>query len=274
MPRKRREESNARISEGLQLRIENLAEMFWSSSRSRMARDLDVDQSTISKVLTRKQEPSAKFLERLAAWPGVNVVWLFTGQGEPQVQGGTRPAVGPFRPVLDDLLPGPLSEHQHRMTGISYPVAAAFDTASSYWYRVPANAPVTIAQVAVQAGDLLLMETEPGWTRKGDFVAGKFCGFRVGRGKGAVELGRVDIISKTTTFDTYEQYKVIRFAEPKEEAWLIVPANASGQKEAKRSVPGMHLALSQVACVCIKLERPLIREARRGEASPPVSERS
>src|SRR5687768_838472 len=116
MPRKTREKSKARISDGLQARIMRLSKLVWASNRTQMARDVGTDQSTVSKVLAGKQEPSARFLEGLATCSRVNAVWLFTGQGEPLIQGGTHAASGLFRPLLDELLPGPPKEHRSQLT--------------------------------------------------------------------------------------------------------------------------------------------------------------
>src|SRR3954453_1774859 len=94
----KKEESGANISRELLARIVELSELVWHGNRSQMGRDLEVDQSAISKVLAGKQQPGAKFLERLATWPGVNVGWLFLGQGDPGLEGGLLPGGGEVSP--------------------------------------------------------------------------------------------------------------------------------------------------------------------------------
>ena len=181
------------VSPALHKRVVQLSELLWQGNRSLMERMLGVDQPTISRVLLGKQKTSAKLLEKLATYPGVNVAWLLLGQGEPLAEGGQRPGVGRFRPLVEELLPGPLGEHEERLTGVSYPIAAAYDSPSSYWYRVPEDSPVTKKGAGrVLAHDLMLMETDARWTRKADAVFGKFCGFRIKKGKrDRVVLGRV-----------------------------------------------------------------------------------
>lgn len=263
MARKPRKESTATISTGLHARIVRLSELVWGGNRSQMGRDLGVDQSAISKVLAGKQEPSAKLLEKLASHPRVNSVWLFTGVGEPLIEGGLRPGVGGYCPLLDELLPGPLAEHRDRLSGVSYPVASPFDTPTSYWYRVPANTPVTISDHKVQGGDLFLIETDPTWTHKSAAVLGKFCGFPVKKGKKeAVELWWVDAYDHSTSMEGYEQYRVDTFKQG-DKTWLIVPLDANGEENARQSLDGVCLTLDKIVCVGVKLERPFVKNIQR-----------
>src|SRR4051794_39269227 len=60
----------ASVSPALIERIRNLATRIWNDRQSQMARDLDIDQASISRVLAGKQQPGAKLLEKLATWPG------------------------------------------------------------------------------------------------------------------------------------------------------------------------------------------------------------
>lgn len=263
MAKKQGNEERADISPEFHQRIVKLSTLLWEGNRSKMARDVGIDQPTISRVLAGEQKPSAKLLENLAARPEVNVGWLFLGEGEPLLTQGMRAGVGGYRPLLDELLPGPLHDHRDRLAGVSYPVAAAFDTPTSYWYRVPANSPATTSEYKVKAGDLMLMETDPAWTRKVSSVAGRFCVFPVRRGKKeVVELWWIDEFNKMTPFDAYKQYRVDTFTKPIEETWLIVSGEGDGEEEARRSVPGLHKSLEQIVSACVKLERPFMKAAR------------
>ena len=262
MVRKKREESSSRISDGLHARIVRLSQLLWADNRTRMARDVGSDQSTISKVLAGKQEPSAKLLEMLAANPRVNPVWLFTGEGEPLVEVGVRPGLGAFRPLLDELLPGTLDEHRDRLSGVSYPVSAAFDSPTSYWLSVRANSPITKSAHRIKGGDLLLEETHTDWTRRVAAATGRFCGFAIGEGKAeSVRLGYVDTFDHAPLDEGYEQYRIDLF-EGSDKHWLIVPADAEGEKNARRALSGVCLSLERVVCVCIKLERTFGKEIR------------
>ncbi len=265
MARKRRAESGANISAALHARILELSELVWRGNRSQMGRDLDVDQSAMSKVLAGKQQPSAKLLEKLAAWPGINIGWLFRGDGEPLLEDGMRPGVGQFRPLIDELLPGAPEEHPDRLTGISYPVSAAFHSPTSYWYRLSRRSPVVASCPTVLEGDQMLIETGEKWTRRWGAVLGMYCAFRLGKGRRErVLLGKVDKIGNAY-FYQYEIYKVNIFSEPAD-AWLIVADTPAGIEEGRRAVSGTCLLMEQVAGVCVLLVRPFARQ--RAEDRP------
>jgi transcriptional regulator with XRE-family HTH domain len=261
MIRKGRDEDRADISPELHARIVELSNLVWEGNRSRMARDVDIDQPTISRVLTGQQKPSAKLLEKLATWPGVNVGWFLLGQGEPVLAPGMQAGVGGYRPLLDELLPGPLAEHGDRLSGVSYPVAAAFDTKTSYWYRVQPKSPVTRSNHKVGVGDLLLVETDATWTRRGDAVLGKFCVFNIPAGKKRIALlAHVSSWCKSNPpMDPFEQYKVDTFGEPGEVS-LIIPEAGKEEESADLSLSGMCVSLDQVVGACLKLERAFVRE--------------
>lgn len=264
MPRKPRDESKATVSTGLRTRIVTLSELGWGGNRSQMSRDLDLDLSTISKVLGNKQEPTAKLLERLAAWPAFNPGYLFFGHGQPLVMASPRSSFGPFRPVLDQLVLGPPEEHSGCLTSIGYPVAPAFDTPSSFWFRVLPNSPITMAKeinYGVRGNDLMLMDTHSKWTRSADAVAGRFCGYLFGSGKRQrVILAFVDGWDQAGPLERYKHHRV-RFFDEVEEMNLIVGEDAAAEQAALRSITGPSLTLERVACVCLKLERPFVKGA-------------
>lgn len=261
MSRKKKKPDGANASAELHARIVELSKLVWLGNQSHMARDLGIDQAAICRVLAGDQRPSAKFLEMLATHRDVNVAWLFRGQGKPLIEDRMRPAVGLFRPLVDELLHDRLRESD-RLTGISYPIAAAFMTATSYWYRVPANSPVTKSDYLIRAGDFMLMETDADWTQKAAAVCGTFCGFKTGETENAFLLGYVDYYSQSTTFEGYEQYRVDTFDGRKGEVNLIIPETASAEREARRAIGGLCLTLNQVVCVCTKLERSFANTSR------------
>jgi transcriptional regulator with XRE-family HTH domain len=258
MARKRRQESGAKISTDLHARIVLLSELLWQANRSQMARDLDTDQSAMSRILSAKQQPGAKLLERLATWPSVNVGWLFLGQGEPILPEGLRPGVGQFLPLAEELLPGQPDEHRERLTQVSYPVAAAFYSPTAYWYRLPPKSAVARECPDVLVGDHMLIETDAKWTRRWGAVIGKFCAFRLGKGRRErVLLGRVEPTGNEY-FAEYETFRVEIFGE-EGDAWLVVADTPAGVGAGRRAVPGEAIVLEQVVGVGVLLERPFER---------------
>src|SRR5262245_9271107 len=128
MGRRRGSKTQALVTTEFQARLAKLAELVWRGNQSQMQRDLGIDQSSLSKVLAAKQQPSAALVERLANWKGVNPGWLLCGKGEPLLEGPFSPGVGLYRPLLDELIPGPLAEFTALTKGDSYPVAGAHYT--------------------------------------------------------------------------------------------------------------------------------------------------
>lgn len=64
-------------------RIDFLLGKLWNRNQSTMARDLGLNQSTISTVLSGKREPGAKLIQALSAHPAINARWLVEGTGSP-----------------------------------------------------------------------------------------------------------------------------------------------------------------------------------------------
>lgn len=261
---RRRDDHRDGISSELRARIAKLAGLVWQRNQSRMGRDLKTDQAAISRILAGKQQPSAKLLEKLASRPGVNVAWLFLGHGEPLVATNLQTSVGQFRPLLDDLLPGPLTDNTDRLSGLSYPIAAPFHSETCYWYRIPDDSPITRGRQDVLAGDMMLMETHQLWTNKLHTVLGRFCGLSVGAGKSQKTI-LVSVNAFTTEyFENYEQYYIDSFGELGD-AWLICPTDLSGIDSAAHRVRGARFALANVVCVCARLERTF--NAKRTQAA-------
>jgi transcriptional regulator with XRE-family HTH domain len=246
------------ISPDLLARIVRLSELTWKGNRSQMGRDLGIDQAAVSRVLAGKQQPSAKLLERLATWPGVNVVWLLSGHGQPLIEGGARAGDGPDLPLVEELLPGPPGDHPERLSGAGHPVAPRFHSPTAYWYRVQAGTPLTRDRKDLVAGDLLFMEAGEAWTRRAEAVRGRLCGFRVRTGRKERVLWGAVSLAPDAYFESYEPYRVDLFGEAGQ-AVLVIPDAPSGLEEARRAASGACLTLDQVACVCVRLERTFAR---------------
>lgn len=246
MKRRRTDKSGARISEALLSRIIALCDLVWQGNRSRMSRDLGIDQAAMSRILAAKQQPGAKMLEKLAAWEGLDVGWLFTGKGEPLLREGMRAGIGLYLPLFDQILAGPPTEHKDRLTGLSYPVAAAHFSETAYWYRVPLGAPVTNQRMGVLGGDLLLMESDTSYMARPAMLLDRFCGIQ---SRNRQLLGHVNGVPDVVD-DDYEAAKVDMFGVS-QITYLVISGD---QKLAKQGVSDC-LSLTQVTCVCRKLER-------------------
>jgi hypothetical protein len=250
--RRDREDQASQLTERMQL----IAERVWHGNQARMADELDVSPPVISRVLSGKQPPTGKLLAALLRrHPEVNLHWLLSGQGEPFVEPGGAAGGGRLRPVVDKLLPGPPKEHPGLLSGLGYPVAAAFDAPSRYWYRVPDGAAVLKAPEQVDSDDLLLVETDERWTRRWGDVIGKFCAFRRGKGRRErILLGKVEP-TRNVYIEDYETFRVEIFGE-EGGAWLVVADTPAGVEAGRRAVSGDVIVLEQVVGVCVLLERP------------------
>lgn len=270
MGRKPASESSALVTDGFQDRIIHLAELIWKGNRSQMGRDLGVDQSSLSKVLASKQQPSAALIERLANWKGVNPGWLLCGKGEPLLEGPFSPGVGLYRPLLDELIPGPLAEFPAASKGVSYPVAAAHYTETNYWLRVPPRHPVTVKnsesvlnQSGVNVHDLLLMETDPAWTRSAPRVRGKLVALLVGDAHATnrrMVFGKVGPDSEPVYAELSGVQDInpvtVYAGEKAERVWLVVPGDREAVRQAAAALKGEVVTLEQIIAVRVCLLRP------------------
>jgi len=171
------------------------------------------------------------------------------------VSGGGR-----MRPVVDVLLPGPPQEHLALVSGLGYPVAVEFHSTTSYFYRVPAAAPVVASDEKVAAGDKLMIETGAKFTRRLDAILGRLCAFRVGAGRRQrVALGKVAAISQVY-FEAYERFAVNFFGQPLAEAWLLVADTAADLRTARQGLSGLCLEMADVMGVCTILERAFSKQ--------------
>jgi hypothetical protein len=237
-----------------------LAKLLWEGNQARMADGLGVSPPVISRVLAGQQQPTGKLLAALAGRADINLRWVLTGEGEPVLEPGMGPGRGRFLPVVDGLLTGPPGEQPHLLSGTSYPVAEAFYSASSYWYRIPAGARVIASDEMIAVGDKLLMESDEKLTRRSGAVLGRFCGIRVRAGnRENVVLAKVNSASEVY-FEPCSQFCVDTFGDLGE-LWLIVPepgagagAGAAARGLTKRKEATV-VGLESIACVCMRLDR-------------------
>lgn len=128
---------------------------------------------------------------------------------------------------------------------------------------MPANDPVTFG-TDVRVGDLLLMETDPRWTRSAERVQGKLVAVITGdvpagrrravlatvRGGEMPSFGWLEAVS--------ELYSVLLHqakGDP-DPAWLVVPGDRTAAQEAASNLEGEILTLDRVVAVRVNLGRP------------------
>jgi hypothetical protein len=255
MKRRRLESSESNLRE----RVIKLAELVWHQNQSRMARDLGLDQASISRLVGRSQQPSAQVLEALANWPGVNVVWLFTGLGDPL--GSVAASGGRYRPITDQLLSGPPDDHREMLSGYGGPVAEAFFSTTNYWFRVPAGS--GLGRCSICAGDLLLMETDPKSTRDWGVVLGKLCGIRMARRDPArLILAHIRDSAESNPFeDAFQIFPMEVYGRGGSSpfapgtARFLVPGPRGELPSHRRRKGARFFVVEDIASVCLRLER-------------------
>jgi hypothetical protein len=253
MARKRTTEDLAGDVPPLTRRIIQLAKLIWGGNKSRMAKALGISHPVLSRVLRAQQEPPGKLLEALARWPGVNLRWLFAGEGEPLSDRNLWAGGGRFLPIADRLLPGAPGAHPELHTWTSLPVAEALYSQTAYWFRLPGDHPVIKAKATkVKPGDYLLVETATAWTRKRDSVRGRLCALRVNR-PGGQEVILGDIDRDADPFEGYHRVETCgQFADAR-----FLPEEAGGEDVIDLAQKVVHFRFPQVVGVCIKLDRIL-----------------
>lgn len=166
------------------LRMVWLLEHVWYNNVTQMARDLDVSQTALSRVLAG-QMPSGKMLEGLGSRVDINLRWLLTGQGEPLAQPG-RSIGGVCWPLVTRLLPGEPHDFPELLGHMTLPAASPFLLESAYWYQVAADAPIVVDKTSgVDVGDYLLIEASARWRRL-EVYRGRLVVLRSGNGNEAI----------------------------------------------------------------------------------------
>jgi hypothetical protein len=158
-------------------RIERLLRERWKDNQRRMAAEVGISQTSISKVVRGEQPPGLKFLLAVAKVPGLNPVWVLEGTGEPySTPDASRAGDGKSLPVSRVILPGPAQEYQHLLTELRLELAGRAGP-TMYALVVQPEEPVTRwARLKLSAGDYLLMDTDSEvWRTNPQILAGRLC---------------------------------------------------------------------------------------------------
>src|SRR5581483_10391369 len=208
MGRKREQKESGEPLSPLAQRIKHLCDELWGGNKSEMGRELGISHPVMSRVLAGTQPPPGKLLEALAKREGMNLRWLFAGEGDFRGEQGTGAGGGHFCPIASSLLPGKPADHPERLTFTTLPVASAFYSETAYWYRVGPEHPIVKARPArVAQGDFLLIETSDQWTCRPEAFRGRLVVVRIygPRESGNVALGVVgpeeDYFAEGARFD-------------------------------------------------------------------------
>ena len=169
----------------------------WADNRTAMARDCACSHTVLIKIANGDRQPGRDLLERIAQHPKVSPAWIFSGEGEPLVA-EKQESTADGRPlkISTTLLPGPLEDHKDLLTAKSLAVSGAIHSPSRYAYQVAPNEPLVLdCDVAVLAGDLLIIESDPTvWQRNVLSLDDKICAIRIGEeGSASVVLDIVDV---------------------------------------------------------------------------------
>jgi transcriptional regulator with XRE-family HTH domain len=144
-------------------RFEWVLQHFFGDSITGMASALGVSHTALSRVTNHGQLPSATMIEGLARLGQVNLDWLL-GVDESSTQGR---ATQNYVVVCDHLLVVPPSTCPEVFTALGLPTASPFHLHDPYWYRVPEDSPLVAEETEkLAAGDYLLIESGPAWTRR------------------------------------------------------------------------------------------------------------
>lgn len=197
----------------------------WAGDRSRMAKDNGLTYTAIVKVVTGQQEPGRRLLAKLVEHSDVSAAWLLAGHGSAFGDGAipaTR-AVACGMPAREQLA-----------TDVQLSSMGSLFTPTRYWLQLQPDHPVVRdGQQKVQAGDLLLMETngslfqpsQEGWRDR-------LCVVRIPGHPGAVELGEVTYYPATPPADP-ERLEVSFFRLSKETRRLVVDESPTGAFKVK-----------------------------------------
>lgn len=158
-------------------RVTWLLDALWGGNRSAMAADIGVTHSVLAKIALGQQGPGRRLMDAIAEHEKVNAVWLNTGEGEPLLASRKKDvAQGWPVPIARQLLPGLLDDHRELLTDDFFPVAGTHYRNSRYWLRLLGDQPVTkTRRTSLDAGDLLLMETDPRYWRDPQAIHQHYC---------------------------------------------------------------------------------------------------
>ena len=139
--------SDAALAERVNLVIRNK----FGGNAAAAARSLGLGARLIQRVVRDGQPPPARLLTALASLDGVDPAWLLTGKS----------GIGPTVPLLDRLLPAPLTASPLRRWVTTVPAHPDVALATVYAYRVPSGNTVLRARdLLVQESDLLYIASD------------------------------------------------------------------------------------------------------------------
>lgn len=140
-------------------RVVWLLNKVWHGSQSRMAEETGISQSAISNVVTGRQQPGRKMLEKLSSSALVNSTWLVTGHGDPLITvGGESGRRASY--VARRLFEG-LPEDNGDCLGHMLEVPLPYYRPSRYWLQVDDDSPLLrIGSLRLASGDAVLFEPE------------------------------------------------------------------------------------------------------------------
>lgn len=146
----------------------------WAGSQTRFATDVGCSPSVISKILAGRQKPGSRLIQRLLKLENVNPEWLLSGEGEPWLAEAADRTCA--LPVSSVVLPGDPRESKEQLTGESFPIAEAFYRPTRYFLRLSRHHSILAWRpYALAEGDLLLLETNPGYWRDASVLHKRIC---------------------------------------------------------------------------------------------------
>ncbi len=175
--KKSQERGRGKDVPGLADRMKWLLFHYWNNNSSAMARDLGCSHTAIYKIVRLGRAPGPQLLAALKSHPRVNSAWVLTGEGDPIV---AATSVGNSTlPIAEELLPGAPNDYPDLLSPSYFPVAELHYRPSRYWYRIGRTAAILKTHEPVVAGDLLLMETDPGYWAQPEEVHYRLCAVRI-----------------------------------------------------------------------------------------------
>jgi transcriptional regulator with XRE-family HTH domain len=263
MGKKRQQDERGESLSPLAQRIKHLCEELWEGNMSQMGRELGISHPVMSRVLAGTQPPPGKLLEALAKREGMNLRWLFAGEGDFRGEQGISAGGGHFCPIASSLLPGKPADHPELLTFATLPVASALYSETAYCYRVGADDPIVKARSArVAANDYLLIETSENWTRRAEAFGGRLVVIR----EYALRKSREVVLGVMERDEDYfadgSPYEVTLLGKDEKvvlySAWTREAA-AQRLKGAGGEIKESALFLDDLVGVCIQLVRILDR---------------
>ena len=114
-------------------RLNRVLDVKFRGNQSEMARATGVSQASLSRVIRGVQEPGRRLMCAVAALPGVDDVWMFTGRGEPFPAPRPRRSRGRRQDRSHASSCPARRQHHDLLTGTYDPFADEISTSTPYW---------------------------------------------------------------------------------------------------------------------------------------------